>query len=569
MGNKAIERVDKGQDSDMIMVMIEKNQILKKVKENKKAIIVGTLVVAALFVYFVNGKYTDANPDTPYEIVHVEQHDLKKSISVSGEIISDTEVKLGSDVAGQLTAIYVEVGQKVKKGEIIANVENRTQRAQVTQALGALQSARAQVLSSEAQLQKVLNGSSQGDKNIVASQVSAAEYTLVSAQDTARNVLQSAYAGTVSAVPFGTDIAMQDTSTVNPTLAFQTTEYSAKISAENQRVVVGDILTRHSAQSAYSLTDVDLAEELESTKSDLIAIRKLTDSLLTALGGAINTAAVTTSTISSYTTAVSTARNQLLANITALTSAQSAITSANKALGITKENEYKVLDEVRTEDVDAARAGVSAAEASVVSASGNYQVSKTALDKTYIYSPHAGVVVDIYKEVGEFTSSSLPIVKISSEGEYISALVSEVDITKVKIGMEARVSLDALPEEVFAGTVDFIYPDKQEVLGIRYYEISISSDTLQSSDLTVLPGMSLDVSILYDTKQSVLAVERGVAKKDGDAYFVHVLNPGKVKPIDDKFKKVFFESGFIGDEYVEVLSGLAKDAEVVKFMPVK
>lgn len=549
--------------------IMDMTQLKKVLKEKRKTILIISLILVATFAYILVGKYTAANPDTLYKIVQAEQRDLVKSISVSGEMVSESEVELASDASGQLTAIYVEIGQSVKKGEIIANVENRTQRAQVTQVLGALQAARAQVLSAEAQLQKVLNGSSQEDKNIVASQVSAAESGLTSAQDTARNALQSAYAGTVSAISFGTDVALQDTSSANPTLKFQTTEYSAKITTENKRVVVEDILIRHNGQSAYTLGVSELTSELQTTKDDLIVLRELTDSLLVTIGGAITTASVTESTVSSYTTSVSTARTQILANITALTSAQSAITSADKALHTVQENEGKVLTGARTEDIDAAKAGVSAAEASVLSASGNYMVAKAVLDKTYIYSPQSGKVVDIYKEVGEFVSSSVKVVKVSSISKHVSALVSEIDIAKVSVGNDVAIELDAFVGQQFTGTIDFIYPDKQEVMGIVYFELKVSFNEAEIAELTILPGMSLDVVIPYETKESVLSVERSITKKDGSEYFVQILNPNKKKPIDQKFVNKFFEAGFVGDKYIEILSGLQDSEELVKFTMVE
>ncbi len=549
-----------------IKEIVQKDKILNVLKTKRKVVLITLLLSVVFLAYFINGKYIAANPGTLYTLVKVEKRDLVKSISVNGEIVSTSEVELGADISGQITAVYVNIGQLVRGGEIIAQIENRTQKAQVTQTLGTLQASRAHVQSAEALLEKVINGSSQEDKNIASSQVSAAESVALSAQDTARNALQNAYAGTVSALSFGTDVSMQNTSTVNPTLKFQTTEYSAKIATENKRVKAGDILTRHSSQSAYDLDKVTLVTELQDTKEELIVLRELTDSLLIAIGGAITTSTVPADTINSYTTTVSNARNQIIANITALTSAQNAIISADKALHTVQENKNKVLGGIRTEDIDVAKANVGAAKASVLSASGNYQIAKAALDRTYIYSPRSGIVVDIYKEVGEFASNSIPIVKISSEDRQISALVSEVDIAKVRVGMKAIIKLDALPDKVFTGFVDFIYPDKQEVLGIVYYEINVSSDSLQESDFTILPGMSLDVTIPYETKKDAFAIERNVAKKDGKEYFVQILNPDKKKPIDEKFTKIFFKNGFVGDKYVEVLSGLSHNVGVVKFI---
>ncbi len=541
------------------------NKFTEIVIERKRVLLIILFIGIVFTAYTIYGKYQEANPNTLYNIVQAQVRDISKSISVNGEIKSDSEIELGSEASGQLAALYVKIGQEVKNGDIVARIENSTQRAQVTQALGALRAAEAQLASSEAQLQKVINGATLEDKSIVSSQVSAARSSLVSAQDTARNVLQTVYAGTVSAILFGTDVTLNDADSVNPKLKFQTTAYSAKLSVENNRVAIDQIIDRHKNQSTYNIDDEALDLELQKVIEELVSMRELTDNLLLALSGAITSASTPVSTINSYTTTVNAARSQILSNITALTSARYTIISAEKALQTSQGNESKVLSGARVEDIDVAEAGVQASEAAVLSAQGSYQVSKAALDKTYLYSPLSGVVVDIYTDVGEFISNSTPIIKISSKDMYVSALVSEVDIAKVSAGMTTQITLDALPNKIFTGVVDFIYPDKVEVLGIIYYEVRIDATEMQNSNLTILPGMSLDVTIPYEVKEGVLSIDRSATKKDIDKYFVQILNPNKNKPIDEKFSKMYFESGFIGDKYIEVLSGITPDTEIINF----
>ncbi len=550
-----------------LKLYLQKGGFLKVVKEKKKVIFTILFLLLAFFVYFINGKYTIANPSTEFvTIVPVKEKTLTKSIIVSGEIVSNDEIDLGFDSSGQLTAVNVKEGQFIRKGVLVAKVENQTQRAQLTQALGALKSSRAQVESAEAQLQKLISGSTQEDKDISGSQVSSARASLLSAKETARNTLQNAYAGTVSAVLFGTDVCIDNADSVNPVLTFQSTQYSAKISSENQRVMVGNILDRHNKQSAYNVSDKDLSKELSTTKEELIKLREFTDTLLIALNGAIPTSSMPSSTINSYITTITSARAQILSNITSITTAQNAILSAEKALITTEKNENKVVADVRQEDVDVARAGVNAAKASVISAEGNYEIAKSTLEKTYLYSPISGIVANVYKDAGEFVSASTPIVKITSKDKYISALVSEVDIAKVSVGTSVQVKLDAFKDRVFSGTIDFIYPDKKEILGIVYYEVKVGVDFDYLKDITILPGMSLDVIIPYAKKDVALAIDRSVTKKEGDKYFVQILNPNKKKPIDPKFAKVFFKAGFVGDKYIEVISGIDAETEIIKFL---
>ncbi len=544
-----------------------KGEIVKTLKENKKMILIILFVVLASFVYFAYGKYQAANPNNLYKIVSPEKRNLVKTISISGEVVPESEVQLASDISGQITAVYINVGQLVKKGTLIARVENTSQRAAVTQTLGALRSATAQVKSAEVLLDKAINGSTQEDKNISTSQVSASESGVDLAYESARNALQNAYAGTITAVIFGTDDMIDNASSVNPTLSFLTLKYSAKITTQNMRsTTVSIVVERHKNQSAYTLNISSIDNELRDTRDELISLREFIDELSVAVGSAITTSTVSASTISSYTTTLNTARSQVLADITALTNARFAIISADKALQTTEENKDKVFANTREEDIAIAKIGVEAAQALELSASGNYQAAKSALDKTYIRSPQSGIIVDIFKEVGEFTSSSVPIVKISSENRYVSALVSEVDIAKIEVGMDVTVQLDAFRDQIFTGTVNFLYPNKQEVLGIGYYEIKVNFADESLQNFTILPGMALDVVVVYESKDDVVAIERFATKKENDTYYIQILNPDRKKKIDDKFSKLFFENGFVGDTYIEVLSGLDTNTEVVQFI---
>ncbi len=363
------------------------------------------------------------------------------TLTVTGILRNKSEADLRSEVPGRITGVYVKVGQWVKSGTLIAEVENDAQRAQVTQALGALEAARAQAKGAEAQLAKVLNGATQEDKNIVSSQVSASEASLDSSYDAARNALQAAYAGTSNAISFSADTMLQNPSSVVPTLTFQTTEYSAKISTENMRVAMGDILSRQasiSIQTLYNGSSLDA--EISKTLLELSTAKQFTDTILTALDGAITTASVPNSVISSYIATMSTARSQLLGNISALTSAQSAITSTKRALTTVKENEDKLLTNARPEDVASATANADAANASVTTALGSYQAAVAGLEKTRIRAPISGTLSSFSARHGDFINTSQLGRMIGSGGSEVVFYIPSTDNERVSIGDSILVS---------------------------------------------------------------------------------------------------------------------------------
>jgi len=421
---------------------------IKNLTLRNKIFVIGILILLLASALALFRVITNTAPIVPEEpsipsVTLLPLSSLSKadnSLLLTGTLRSKSEADLRTEVPGRITGVYAKVGNWVKSGALIAEVENSAQKAQVTQALGALQAAKAQVSSAKAQLQKVENGASQDDKNIVASQVSAAKAGLTSAQDAARNALQGAYAGTVSVTSFGSDTMMHDAISVNPTLSFQTTEYAAKIHAENMRVAIGDILARHDAQSAYTIATENIVPELQKTKAELISLRKFTDVLLTALSGAIITTNISNTTINTYTTTISTVRAQILNNINSLTGAESAISTADKALRTVQENENKVLGDVRTEDQDFARATVSTTNASVTSALGSYQAALALLEKTRIRATISGTLSSFSARRGDFVGTQALGRIVGPGGTEVIFNIPSTDRARISIGDEVLVS---------------------------------------------------------------------------------------------------------------------------------
>lgn len=81
---------------------------------------------------------------------------------------SSENIKLGSELNGKLGRIYVEEGDVVRRGQVLAELENADFRAQV-------ESAAAEVKQKEAELRKVINGARQQERREALSSVAEAE----------------------------------------------------------------------------------------------------------------------------------------------------------------------------------------------------------------------------------------------------------------------------------------------------------------------------------------------------------------------------------------------------------
>ena len=82
--------------------------------------------------------------------------------------------------------------------------------------------------------------------------------------------------------------------------------------------------------------------------------------------------------------------------------------------------------------------------------------------------------------------------------------VDEIDIPRVKLDQEAVITLDALPDTEFQGTVTAIYPVPKEEGGVVLYEVRLSLDIPEDSGIKV--GMSASADVMIEKRSDVLLV---------------------------------------------------------------
>jgi len=87
-------------------------------------------------------KNNDTNP-IPVKVTTVRRGDIKNSISLTGNIEPWKEVNIVPDVPGKVAKIYVKEGDRVKRGQVLAELDTRAARLQLQQAEAGLAVAQA------------------------------------------------------------------------------------------------------------------------------------------------------------------------------------------------------------------------------------------------------------------------------------------------------------------------------------------------------------------------------------------------------------------------------------------
>ncbi|MCP1660644.1 efflux RND transporter periplasmic adaptor subunit [Neisseria perflava] len=109
--------------------------------------IIGLLVLAAVAVGA--WMYFKPKDQTNYITETVKRSSIRQTVSATGEISSPSLVEVGSQASGQIKKLYVKLGQEIKKGDPIAEIDSTTQTNTLNTNKAKLDTYRAQLVSAE------------------------------------------------------------------------------------------------------------------------------------------------------------------------------------------------------------------------------------------------------------------------------------------------------------------------------------------------------------------------------------------------------------------------------------
>jgi HlyD family secretion protein len=114
-------------------------------------------IVAGVVTLLAAGAYRwriYAQSAITYETVPVERGTIQASVTATGTLNAVVDVLVGSQVSGNIKALYADWNTKVTKGQLVALIDPQVFQAQVDQAQAALGAAHSAVLTAQAQAQK-------------------------------------------------------------------------------------------------------------------------------------------------------------------------------------------------------------------------------------------------------------------------------------------------------------------------------------------------------------------------------------------------------------------------------
>ena len=176
-------------------------------------------------------------------------------------------------------------------------------------------------------------------------------------------------------------------------------------------------------------------------------------------------------------------------------------------------------------------------------------------ENTYLRSPLSGVITARHYDKGDLYAGQPIFVVQQITPVKLKVGVSESDYTKVKIGNQVEITVDALPGQAFTGKINKIYPTIDPMTHTFVTEILV-----QNSDRVLRPGMFARVKVEFGVNKSVVVPEESVVKMQGTGQrCVYVLQP------DNTVESSIVKLGrHVGNSY-EILEGISEgDVVTVK-----
>lgn len=132
------------------MTKIEK----QKRRSNKMLITLGVLVLVLLVVLIVgkSAGWIGNEEETKVAVTKAVVQNITESVSANGKIQPEVEIKISSDVSGEIRELYVKEGDSVKAGQLLARIDPELYQSALDRTEAALNNSKANLANSKARL---------------------------------------------------------------------------------------------------------------------------------------------------------------------------------------------------------------------------------------------------------------------------------------------------------------------------------------------------------------------------------------------------------------------------------
>lgn len=485
--------------------------LLKAFTSRKRYWMGAILLLLVVFIVFKN-----SNNTSDIIIEPVVKGSIQKTVVATGEVTSETDLNLSFDQGGEVKDVRVKVGDKVKKGQILATLDQKDEQAELTQARGSLLVAQANykkafrtLESAEGSLENVID-----QQNVL---VKNAERTLLSDELEAIPESEdsgSSLAPTVSGVYNST---IQGNYIITMYASNATSGYSFKFTGLEKGS--GTVSTTSSVLLGTRGLYIKWPEDFEGGESWIVSVpNKRSSSYVTNLN--------------TYNLAVETQKTE--------------VDKATRSI-LEKKAEFS-LGNIESE----------IAYAEVISAQGKFESATAKIEKKILRAPVDGTITTIAIKIGELAQSDESAMVLQDVSNlYFEGIVNEENISLVKDGQSATIVLDAFGDtKILNAIVKEVDLSATKNADVVNYKITATFE--DSSEIKA--GMTATATVLIDKKEDTLSIPVRAVYQENGTSFVYVVTDDEKK----KYERRTVTTGLLADGVLqEILTGLSLGESVV------
>ncbi|MDW8053875.1 MAG: efflux RND transporter periplasmic adaptor subunit [Anaerolineae bacterium] len=449
-----------------------------------------------------------ARPEPAERTASVTRGSLVATVSATGNIEPEAQVRLSFQQPGTVAEVLVENGQRVKKGDVIARLDttdlelalaqaeaNLAQaKNALAQAENALENARVQQIIATANYSRTVSGTRAAD-------IAAARAALAAAEAQLEKLRNG---------PTPEDLAAAEANLRNAEAALRQAQ------ANYDRAFAFDPAGIAGSPAALQLEQA--TNNYNAAKAQYDRVAKGAD--------------------------------------------EAQVKAAEQQVQSARANLERLLRPAQRFDVEQAEAQVKQAQialrnAEVQLASAQNQVrlaeiqvrqAQRRIEQATLKSPIDGEIANLSIKVGETVGGQPVVTVVDTSRFHIDITVDEIDIAKIREGQEVRITLDSLPNVEVKGKVKRISPVSRLVNGVVSYDVRVDIDERVEG---LRSGMTANASIVLERRDNVLLVPNWALRRDRESGKVFVT-----RRVGDQVSEIEVQIGTRNETFTEVRSGV-------------
>ena len=512
-----------------------KENIFNFLKRHKKGLIILVILVIVIFAIVprVLAKKADAMKDGLYQSQTPVTQDLQVTLTGTGTIEPNDQYSITPMVQGEIVKAPFEEGDIVEKGQMLyqfstENVESTIKSAQLS------------VEQAQQSYNDAVDSKQQTKDNL----------SLISDQE---GYIKKLYVSAGEKITAGSKVAdVYDNTTMTLEVPFNASDVKNSWIGNRANVYVGD----EDERIRGTVTTID---PTTTTLAGNMVVRYVTIEVINPGGIA---AGMSGSASIGSTDCNSTGTFSVKSEGTLIADGSGTIETLKIKEGgyLKKGATYLVLEDATVGD------SVKSSELNVESAKNQLSSAEKSLDDYRVTAPISGTVITKNAKAGDNINATyanpLAVIYDLSKVKF-RMKVDELDVLKIQVGQEVKVTADALPEVEMTGHITNISLEAITNGGVTEYPVTVEMDDVGS----LLPGMNVSATIVLDEQKNALCIPVDSLMRGNLVYVKNAQDQQTSEEeladgVPDGFHKVDVTVGISSDSQVQILSGLNETDEV-------